>query len=58
MNKGRSPENLTQAGGFFERALALDPENVEALVGKASVDLITAAAFMVDDRDARLWRRR
>lgn len=53
LNKGRSPENLAQARCFFERALALDPENVEALVGKATIDLITAAAFMVDDREAR-----
>jgi TolB-like protein len=52
LNKGRSPENLARAHCFFERALALDPENVEALVGKATIDLITAAAFMVDDREA------
>jgi TolB-like protein len=53
LNKGRSPENLAQARCFFEPALALDPENVEALIGKANIDLTTAAAFMVDDRDAR-----
>jgi TolB-like protein len=53
LNKGRSPENLAQAQFFFERALALDPENVEALVGKAVIDLTTATAFMVDDREAR-----
>ncbi|TMJ55636.1 MAG: adenylate/guanylate cyclase domain-containing protein [Alphaproteobacteria bacterium] len=52
LNKGRLPENLAQAHCFFERALALDPENVEALVGKANIDLITASTFMVDDRDA------
>jgi TolB-like protein len=52
-NKGRTPENLAQANCFFERALALDPENVEALVGKGNIDLTTASGFMVDDRDAR-----
>jgi TolB-like protein/class 3 adenylate cyclase len=52
LNKGRSPENLARARYFFERALSLDPENVEALVGKANVDFTTAAAFMVDDREA------
>ena len=36
LNKGRTPEYLTQARGFFERALALDPGNVEALVGIGS----------------------
>jgi TolB-like protein/Flp pilus assembly protein TadD len=53
LNEGRSPENLARARCFFERALALDPENVEALVGKAQIDLTTATAFMVDDREAR-----
>jgi TolB-like protein len=53
LNKGHIPANLAQAHCFFERALALDPENVEALVGKAVIDLTTAAAFMVDDRNAR-----
>ena len=53
LNKGRSPENLAHAHCFFERALALDPENVEALVGKATIDLTTATTFMVDDREAR-----
>jgi TolB-like protein len=53
LSKGRSPENLARAHCFFERALALDPENVEALVGKANIDLSAAATFMVDDRDAR-----
>ena len=39
-NKGLTPEYMTQARGFFERALALDPENVEALVGMARVDVV------------------
>jgi len=53
LDKGRSLDNLAHAHNFFGRALALDPGNVEALVGKANVDLITATTFMVDDRDAR-----
>jgi TolB-like protein len=51
-NKGITSENLAQARCFFERALELDPANIEALVGKASIDLSTATTFMVDDRDA------
>ena len=35
VNKGLTPENLAQARGFFEHALALDPGNIEALVGTA-----------------------
>ena len=37
-NKGTTPEYMAQARGFFERALALDPGNIEALVGTARVD--------------------
>ena len=34
-NRGSTPEYMAQARGFFERALALDPGNIEALVGTA-----------------------
>ena len=54
MNKGSSSEFLAQARGFFERALALDPSNVEALVGIATVDARSAAHFMTDERGGRL----
>jgi len=50
LNKGPSPENMAQARGFFERALALDPGNIEALVGTARVDVSTGASFMTNDR--------
>jgi TolB-like protein/tetratricopeptide (TPR) repeat protein len=52
--KGWTPEYLAQARDFFERALALDPGNIEALVGTARVDLLTAAGFITDDGVARL----
>ena len=48
LNKGTTPEHMAQARGFFERALALDPKNIEALVGMASVD--TATVGMLFDR--------
>ena len=35
LNKGITPEHMAQARGFFERALALDPGNIEAMVGMA-----------------------
>ncbi len=50
--KGVTPEHLTQARGFFERALELDPRNVDAMVGVASVDATAGALFMTDDRTA------
>ena len=52
LNKGPTPEYMAQAGGFFERALALDPGNVEALVGKAIVDIFSAGNYMTDNGDA------
>jgi TolB-like protein/class 3 adenylate cyclase len=53
-NKGFTPQHMTQARTFFERALALDPSNIEASVGMAWVDATTGGAFMTDDRSARL----
>ncbi len=54
-NKGMTPEYLTQARGYFERALALDPSNIEALVGAAQVEIaLDAGLFLSDDRIARL----
>jgi TolB-like protein/class 3 adenylate cyclase len=54
LNKGSSSEFLGQARGFFERALALDTGNVEALVGIATVDARSAAHFLTNERTARL----
>jgi TolB-like protein/tetratricopeptide (TPR) repeat protein len=53
LNKGTTPERLTQARSFFERALTIDPRSVGALVGLASVDLAVGAALLTDDRSAR-----
>jgi TolB-like protein len=53
-NSGATPEYMARARDFFERALALDPGNVEALVGIASVDARSASYFMTDDRAVRL----
>jgi TolB-like protein/class 3 adenylate cyclase len=53
-NKGPTLSNMTEARGFFERALALDPANIEATVGIASVDLAMGAALLADERPAFL----
>ena len=47
LNKGPTPEYMAQARNFFERALKLDPGNVEALVGTAQV--ATSANYLTDD---------
>jgi TolB-like protein len=52
-NRGPTPEHLASAKRFFEKALALEPENVEALVGHAYVDAISAGSFVTDDRAGR-----
>jgi tetratricopeptide (TPR) repeat protein len=53
VNKGATLENLEQAQGFLERALALDPANAATLVGTALVDVTIGASFLTDDRTAR-----
>jgi TolB-like protein/class 3 adenylate cyclase len=52
-NKGPTLENLTQARGFFERALALDPRNVVALAVTAALDVSIGWTFVTEDRVAR-----
>jgi tetratricopeptide (TPR) repeat protein len=41
---------MAQARGFYERALALEPGNVEALVGTAWVNCAIGANLFTDDR--------
>ena len=53
LNKGITPEYLARAHGFFERAFALDPANVDALWGAALVDASIAASVFTDDPTAR-----
>lgn len=53
-NRGMTAEHMAQARTFFERALTLDPKNIEALVGTAAVDTASAAHLMVSDPNVRL----
>jgi tetratricopeptide (TPR) repeat protein len=52
-NKGPLPENLARSRNFFERTLALDPGNIDALVRMALVD-IASGTMLSTDRTARL----
>jgi TolB-like protein/class 3 adenylate cyclase len=54
MNRGSTAEYLKPAEGLLERALALDPNNVDALAAKGWVDMDLGAGFMTDDHAARL----
>ncbi|WP_345946805.1 adenylate/guanylate cyclase domain-containing protein [Bradyrhizobium sp. 197] len=53
-NKSWTPGHMRQARGYFERALELDAENVDALVGIAAIDTASAVHFIVDDAAPRL----
>jgi len=52
-HKGATREQLTEAHDFFERALALDRNNVGALVGLAQADVDYCITFHPDDRASR-----
>jgi TolB-like protein len=49
LNWGPSPDKVAQARSFFDRALAADPENVDALIGSARADMREGANFFVTD---------
>ncbi|MBR0849750.1 winged helix-turn-helix domain-containing protein [Bradyrhizobium diazoefficiens] len=48
-NNGTTAEYTSQALAFFDRALALDPGNIEALVGSARVKAAIGASLVRDD---------
>src|SRR5262249_16455871 len=51
---GATPERFTQARCFFERALAIDPRSIAAMVGLANVDLTMGNDLLTDERVALL----
>ena len=53
-HRGLTNEYMGKARGFFERAVALDPGNIEALVGAAGTEINQGATFVGDDRAAPL----
>jgi len=53
-NKGHTPDNLSGARKLFERALSLDPGNVNAIVGAARTHSASAGHHMSDDRAAEM----
>jgi TolB-like protein/class 3 adenylate cyclase len=53
-NKGRNPADIARARDFFERALALDPRNLDAVIGMACADVQVATGYYVDGKAERL----
>ena len=49
LNKGANPDSVAQARSFFDRALAADPYNVDALVGSAALDAFEGANSFAAD---------
>ena len=54
-NKGVTPDNVAQARSFFDRTLIADPDNVDALVGSARVDVVAGISLFVTDPRAALF---
>jgi TolB-like protein len=54
LHKGYNSQNEAQARGFFDRALALDPNNVTVLLGQVWVDVIAGMNLMTDDPALKL----
>jgi len=54
LNKGLTAELLDKARSHFDRALDLDPSNVDALVYRAWVDLTFVVTWLCEDRHGRL----
>jgi TolB-like protein len=53
-NKGRNPADTARARDFFEHALALAPDNLDAAIGIADADVQLAVGYRVDDKAERL----
>jgi TolB-like protein/Flp pilus assembly protein TadD len=51
---GNTAELLDKARSHFDRALDLDPYHVDALVGRARVDVASVGNWLSDDRQGRL----
>ena len=54
LNKGQTTDLLDEACLHFDRALDLDPDNVDALVERARVDVDLVANWLSEDSAERL----
>jgi TolB-like protein len=54
LNKGLTPDFVARASQFFDRALAADAHNIDALVGAARADVAAGVSLYVTDPRAAL----
>ena len=53
-NKGLNPNEMVEAQGYFQRALTIDPDNVDALAWNAYADtMLAVSGFAADERAKR-----
>jgi TolB-like protein/class 3 adenylate cyclase len=52
VHRGRTPNHVAQARSFFDRAVAADPDNVDALVGSAAAEIADGGNSFVADPGA------
>jgi len=48
-NKGMTPDNMERSRSLCDRALAADPDNVDALIGSAVADVVEGIVLFVKD---------
>jgi TolB-like protein/class 3 adenylate cyclase len=56
IHRGRTPRHIAQARGFFDRALAADPDNIHALVSSAGADIADGGNSFLADPSAAFAR--
>ncbi|HEY1453467.1 MAG TPA: adenylate/guanylate cyclase domain-containing protein, partial [Roseiarcus sp.] len=49
LNRGRTPDNVAKARDFCDRAVAADPNNIEALIGSAWADIVAGAHLFASE---------
>ena len=54
VQQGPTPDSVAQARSFFDRALAADPGNVDALIASARAEAIEGISYFVADPVAAL----
>jgi TolB-like protein/Tfp pilus assembly protein PilF len=52
--KSWMPDCLAQANEIFERALVLDPDNIDATLWKAAVNLVIGTSYLSDEKARRV----